>query len=401
MIWEQVTTQIGYHAQALNAPIEPMQLSDNVQPPNNQDGLQVLFRESPKETVILNESNIQIGYPLTENNLKTITKALEYHLPALAKKYHQKQRDQLKKLVLSGVEQRKTSLTTSIQEAEYTLDGLNRQIFELSRNRNLDKHILTLLEKPIIPLNKKILDEYANVKKLVPGLYRSIQFDDRHIRAKTHQVNINVDGEEFNIGILLIELDLSRGQAKIYNLTNTVNGYPHPHVNDNSEICLGNVSAGLTRLLGEFEIYGALELLHKFIHEYNEGDAYQKIQFWNDPDYCEESDEYERCRESGSYGRVCLDCGDDSCPYYENALEECIENMTFENCVMCRDRCSSGLELLQECHEENPQNCMTCSYQTCPFYKDAEGCHEVNSDKCATCNIECKYQGVANETVTT
>ncbi|RKX17704.1 MAG: hypothetical protein DRP26_06490, partial [Candidatus Zixiibacteriota bacterium] len=270
MIWEQVTAQIGFHAQKLNVPIEPIQLTDDSRPASDYDGLQVLFKVNTDEPVILNESSLQVGYPLIEDNLKSITKTLEDHLPALANSYHQRQRDQLKKLVLSGVEQRKTSLTTSIQEAEYTLDGLNRQIFELSRNRNLDKHILTLLEKPIIPLNKKILDEYAQVKKLVPGLYQSIKFDDRHIRAKTHQVNINVDGEEFNIGILLIELDLSRGQAKIYNLTNTVNGYPHPHVNDNSEICLGNVSAGLTRLLGEFEIYGALELLHKFIHEYNE-----------------------------------------------------------------------------------------------------------------------------------
>jgi len=376
LIWDKVTAQIRFHAQKLNVPIEAVQFSDNVQPTTSQDGLQVLFRESPKEPVILNESSLQIGYQLNENNLKAITKALDDNLPVLAKSFHQRQRDQLKQLVLSGVEERKTSLNESIQQAEYTLDSLNRQIFELSRNRNLDRHILTLLEKPIVPLNKKIIDEYTNVKKLVPGLYQSIQFDERCIRAKTHQVDINVDGEEFNIGILLIELDLSKGQAKINNLTNTVNGYPHPHVNDNSEVCLGNISAGLRQMLGEYEIYGALELLHKFIHEYNEDDAYQKIQFWNDPDYCEESDEYERCREGGSYGWDCVNCGDSDCPYYDNAEEDCYEGV------------------------ENPITCMMCSCTSCCYYKNVEdACRESNADKCSNCNIEdCKYQGVPNET---
>ena len=302
-------------------------------------------------------------------------------------------------LVLHGVDERKESLKQSIQQAEYTLDDLNRQMFETARKRNLDQQMLTQLEKPIIPLQKKILDEYANIRKLAPGLYQSIQFKDRYVYAKTHQVDIWYYDEKYEIGVLLIELDLSRGQVIMRNLTNPVNNYPHPHVSDNGEICLGNVSAGLTRLLGEFEIYGALELLHKFIHEYNEDDAYQKIQFWKDPDYCEEDNEYERCREGGSYGRTCLDCGDESCPYFEGALEECQENMDLARCVTCSDRCEPGDELLQQCHDENPLGCMTCSFSTCPFYRKEESCHEVNAESCASCNIEhCKFHGVANET---
>jgi len=56
-------------------------------------------------------------------------------------------------------------------------------------------------------------------------------------------------------------------------------------------------------------------------------------------------------------------------------------NPAFENCVTCRDRCEAGIELLQECHDENPQNCMICSYSSCPYYKKSE-------------------EGVTNETVT-
>jgi ubiquitin-protein ligase len=402
LTWELIRSLIRFHSQALNIPIETHQLSDDGYAPVNPENIQVIFRENPDEPVKSDGFQLHIGYPLTEDSIKPIANALENYLPALAQNYHKQKRDQLKQLVLLGVDRRKRSLKDSILQAEYTLDSLNRQVFELTRTRNIDRHVLAQLEKPHIPLGKKIVNEYRQLKKLVPGLYQSIQIDDDCIRAKTHQVNIYYDDTEYEIGVLSIELNLSSGQAKIHNLTNSANGYPHPHVNESGDICLGNVASGLRQLLGEFEIYGALELLHKFVHEYNENDAYQKIQYWADEDYSEDDDEYTRCREGGSYGRTCLDCGDGYCPYYELALGECIDSMTFENCVTCPDRCDPGRELLQECHDENPLNCMTCEYRTCLFYKDYEDCREVNEELCPTCNIEdCKYRGVPNETVAT
>ena len=399
MIWERIQELARFHSQAHNIPIETIHKSDSSQPLSPFEGIQILLIDKKDERVEINELQLRLAYPNDETALKAVTRTLEDHLPVLARQYHQKQRDQLKMLVLHGVDERKESLKQSIQQGEYTLDDLNRQVFDTARKRDLDKHLLTQLEKPSLPLGRKIISEYANMKKLVPGLYRSIRFEDHHVWAKTHQVDIWHDDEKYEIGVLLIELDLSRGQVRISNLTNPVNNYPHPHVNENGEICLGNVSAGLTRLLGEFEIYGALELLHKFIHEYNEEDPYQKIQYWNDPDYCDESNEYERCRESGSYGQTCLQCGDGGCPYFEGALEECQENMDLTKCVMCGDRCEPGDELLQECHDENPLGCMTCSFSTCPFYRKEDACRQVNAESCTTCNIEnCRYRGVANET---
>ncbi len=398
MIREKIQELIRFHSQAQNIPIEAIHLPDTNQPISPFEGVQILFVDKDAK-VGSDEFRVTLPYPHAKNDLESVSRALEEEIPVLARQYHQKQRDQLKMLVLHGVDERKESLEQSIQQAEYSLNDLNKQMYDTARKRIQDKHLLVQLEKPSMPLGRKIIGEYANIKKLVPGLYQLIRFDDRYVWAKTHQVDIWWGDERYEIGILMIELDLSRGQVRISNLTNPVNNYPHPHVNDNGEICLGNVSAGLTRQLGEFEIYGALELLHKFIHEYNEDDPYQKIQFWKDSDYCDESDEYERCREGGSYGGTCINCGDNQCPYYEGALEECQENMDLNKCVTCGDRCEPGDELLQECHDENPLGCMTCSFSTCPFYRKEDACHQVNAESCATCNIEhCKYRGVANET---
>jgi hypothetical protein len=395
--WEKIERLIQSQAQKLNIPVQTLQhLSDSQ--PTQYPGIRIIFDSNSQKQVTLGESFLVIGLPVTRETLKPITQIIQDNLPKLARNYHQRQKDQLKRLVLSGIEERRSSLKDTIQQAEYTLESLNREMFELARKRELDKTILSHLEKPTIPPPKRISSEYSSLKKLVPSLYQQIEFEDNTVRAKTYPVSISYESDDYDIGTLVIELNLSRGQAKITNLTNASNGYPHPHVNESGEICLGNISTGLARMLGEFEIYGALELLHKFVHTYNEPDAYQKIQYWDDPDYCEEDDEYERCRNGGSYGRACLDCGDSECPYYDNALEECSEEPDFAKCVACGERCNAGKELLSDCHNENPLGCMTCSFSSCPHFRDDESCRGANPDSCKTCNIDyCQYKGVSNE----
>ena len=398
MIWQQVTALIDFHSQKLNIPIEMTKQDGENHTIPDAEKVYVIFRENQTEPVHTDRNQLFLGIPLTEQKVPVITKALDEELPAIAKLFHERKRNQLKKLVLSGFEERKQTLKNSVYQADNTLDSLNRQIFELTRTRNIDKHILDQLSHPTLPICKKIVNEYHQFKKLVPGMYQSITIDEKYLRATTHTVYIQFDGEEYEIGELQIELNLNEGRAKIYNHDNTVNDYPHPHVNSNNEICLGNIASGLRQMMGEYEIFGALEILHKFVHEYNEDDAYQRIQFWNDPDYSEEQDEYERCREGGSYGRTCLDCGDSYCPYYENALNECIEDIHFENCVSCPDRCEPGIELLTDCHDEDPKKCMTCRFTTCLYYKDYESCHSVNQDHCLACDVmDCQYQGGNDE----
>jgi hypothetical protein len=395
--WDKIERFIQSQAQKLNVPIRAFQQSNHPQA-SNHPGISIIFDPNCQNQVILLESSLVIGLPVTKETLKPITQIIEDNLPKLARHYHQKQKDQLKRLVLSGIEERKSSLKDSIQQSEYSLESLNREMFELSRKRELDKTVLSHLEKPIIQPARKISSEYSSLKKLVPSLYQEIEFEDNTVRAKTYPVTISYEGDDYDIGTLVIEINLSRGQAKIVNLNNAANGYPHPHVNESGEICLGNISTGLARMLGEFEIYGALDLLHKFVHTYNEPDAYQKIQYWDDPDYCEEDDEYGRCRSGGSYGRVCLDCGDGDCPYYENAIEECSEEPDFPKCVNCGERCSAGKELLSDCHNENPLGCMTCSFSSCPHFRDSNSCRKINSESCKTCNIDyCQYRGVDYE----
>lgn len=189
MIWEKIQELVRFHSQAHNIPIETIHKSDSSQPLSPFEGIQILFVDKD-EKVGSDEFRVTLPYPHAKNELEGVFKALEEEIPVLAKQYHQKQRDQLKMLVLSGVAERKESLRQAIKEDEFSLDDLNRQMFETARKRNLDQQMLSQLEKPSMPLGRKIIGEYTNMKKLVPGLYESIRFDDRHVWAKTHQVDI-------------------------------------------------------------------------------------------------------------------------------------------------------------------------------------------------------------------
>ena len=397
MIWDKVKQLIESQATKLNIPVEILHESASS---FGFSGITVAFSETNPGQVNIDETTLTIGYPITQEFYQSIKTALKQHLPQMAEQYHQSQKDQFKKLVLSGMEKRKFDLKESIEQAEYTIQDLKRQLFDTSRRRLSERQMIKLLSKPKLPIGKRVITEYANLKKLVPGLYQSIQFEENHIKAKTHKVIINYIGEDYEIGILQIDLDLTTGKICLFNLTDTVNGYHHPHVNEGGEICLGNIGNGLEQLLGEFEVYGALELMHKFVYQYNENDAYQKIQYWNDPDYCEDDNEYENCREGGSYGRTCLDCGDTYCPYYECARDECSEDPDFTKCIRCDRRCQEGNDLLEDCHQENPLGCMTCSFHNCSYFHNPEDCRKANTATCQTCNIEhCQYRGVPDETV--
>ena len=40
--------------------------------------------------------------------------------------------------------------------------------------------------------------------------------------------------------------------------------------------CLGNIGNGVIRMLAEFELFGALQIIHKFLHSYNPHSPYQQ-----------------------------------------------------------------------------------------------------------------------------
>jgi hypothetical protein len=105
--WDKIERLIQSQAQKLNVPIQTFQqLSDSQ--PTQYPGIRIIFDSKSQKQVILDESFLLIGFPVTRETLMPITQIIQDNLPKLARKYHQRQKDQLKRLVLSGIEERRS-----------------------------------------------------------------------------------------------------------------------------------------------------------------------------------------------------------------------------------------------------------------------------------------------------
>ncbi len=427
---ERIKTQARYFAQRYNMPIKVIhssrvapafsfaggivvELADSFDSETVYNNQAIRYRKDDSETTsddrfigedriaIIAEKHIAILFQVTDDNsFSLFNNILETTIPKMARQWHKERSEVFTALLGSGIEKRRSLLRSSINDSKTNQENLSRQLFEVSRRINEDSQILEILEKPLLPIHRKAKRDYSDLQKLVPGMYSSIYFENEKIIAVSNYIEIYYNDYDYDLGIFEIKIDIAKGDITINNNTNPVNDFPHPHVDMDGHVCWGNIGSGIYKMLGQNEVYGLLELIHKFLYEYNSESPYQKIEYWN-PDYCEEDDSYSRCREN-SYGYTCVQCSDSDCPWYNGANEECAEDATLEYCTSCQYRCSYGDEMISDCFEENgPLRCMACGYNSCPNYFNEDECHDVNSEECESCKIVgCKHIGDENgETV--
>ncbi|MBI5166789.1 MAG: hypothetical protein HY998_03465 [candidate division NC10 bacterium] len=71
------------------------------------------------------------------------------------------------------------------------------------------------------------------------------------------------------------------GQLAIKNLTDPYGFYDHPHIWDGKP-CLGNIRVGLAKLIGEFQLMAAAQVLIDFLKTINPKDWYTPIENWQE-----------------------------------------------------------------------------------------------------------------------
>jgi len=247
-----------------------------------------------------------------------------------------------------AIETRIRDFKDRIEENEDEATRLGHQLLNLHKQIHTDTQAFNALDGTKGEWIRKTHSEFANLKHLIPNYYESFRIDGDELIAKTHEVSINYDGNSYDIGVFEVKITLSTGDLDIQNLTHEVNGYQHPHISGGKP-CLGNIGNGVIRMLAEMELFGALQMIHSFLHSYNDGSPYQKIEFW-DPDHeGNEETRYSDCHED-NHGHECVRCGgeDDRCPYYEFAHEDCLGNSSLTDCVRCDYQCHLGRHRIEQ-----------------------------------------------------
>jgi hypothetical protein len=101
---------------------------------------------------------------------------------------------------------------------------------------------------------------------------------DSRIRLTTAPILVEHRGRRHCLGRFQIDLFFN-GDVRIVNLTNRVGPFDHPHVRA-SRPCLGGVREGIAKLLGEFQVVAAAEVLIDFLQTVNPAEWRLPVSYW-------------------------------------------------------------------------------------------------------------------------
>jgi hypothetical protein len=93
---------------------------------------------------------------------------------------------------------------------------------------------------------------------------REVHAQDGWIRLTTAPITVAHAGRRYRLGRFRLDLNPASGEIRIANLTHRVGPYDHPHVLSGRP-CLGAIREGVAKLLGEWQVAPAAEVLMDFL----------------------------------------------------------------------------------------------------------------------------------------
>ena len=163
--------------------------------------------------------------------------------------------------------------------------GTRAQIAELSRR-------LVALERRVRASSARLAElcssdgsleafaaEQFEIIVALPGV-RDVAEDGSCLRLETEPVVIDWEGRRYALGAFRLSLDLA-GDVRVDSLEHLgpKSGWDHPHVQDGLP-CLGNLRPGILKLIADFELALAAQLLLDFLTTYQPETAYTPIEGW-------------------------------------------------------------------------------------------------------------------------
>lgn len=109
---------------------------------------------------------------------------------------------------------------------------------------------------------------------------REVQVQDGIVSIYTNPIHVEYGKKQYNLGSFRVDIQFN-GQVSLKNLTKPYGLYDHPHVWDGRP-CLGNTRVGLAKLIGEFQLVAATQVLIDFLKTINHKDWYVSIENWGE-----------------------------------------------------------------------------------------------------------------------
>jgi hypothetical protein len=149
------------------------------------------------------------------------------------------------------------------------LERLCMQVMTLSRKIEGDREILNMFSKAPDLIKAKATRTFVEMMKLVPSCYSHIKVMEKSVIAETYPITLEHDGGSYDFEPYVVEVDLDKGKVLISGGTECKLTFIHTLSDDPSNICWGNIGHLVSRLTGELDLHGLLQLVHQFLHSYN------------------------------------------------------------------------------------------------------------------------------------
>jgi hypothetical protein len=100
------------------------------------------------------------------------------------------------------------------------------------------------------------------------------------VQVRSEPIRIDWRGLRYELGGYRIELDLA-GDVRIESLDKLgpKPHWDHPHVQDGLP-CLGNLREGVLKLIAQYQLALAIQVLLEFLSTYDPAEAYTSIEGW-------------------------------------------------------------------------------------------------------------------------
>jgi len=199
---------------------------------------------------------------------------------------------------------------------------------------------------------------------------------DRNSSGRPTAVTLNMPQfvlEDVELGDYKISLELSSLEIDVENIGNTksYDGYPHPHVSSDGEICWGDAPRRVFDVLNRANPFEILFCVADFLKtSYTPGGAYRRLEDWHG-DGEEDSWFCDFCEARHP--------DDDSCPQYCGECENNVENWDEHHTCFEHYRCWDERSLTAEHRSEDPNECPECRRER--IAEEAEEEEEEESDE--------------------
>jgi hypothetical protein len=310
------------------------------------------------------------------------------------------EREKYSQLKLKALQDAVQKWESDIRNNQDEIESKTWEIDDLvKKNEQLRTAIESINENTRMMLKRKADDEHQSlVKMLLSGGIRDLDIISTGLSFKTPVVEIEFEDYCYELGPFCVEIPFTGDRIKIKGLDKSriIDGYAHPHISGDGTPCLGNAGPIIAKLLGTGDMVGAVNTILEFLRSYSKGNAYLRLEKWN-PDWEDDEDRFEACYEgSSSYDCVC--CGDDSCPFREEAEQRCYENTETYICIACGE-CSMSETAIEQCRDNHSNwECVACK-RDCKYAQDEAECFEShNGEDCPGCTVNtCSHWKDFNE----